>query len=80
MRAGREWQGNPDRLQPGSYRTRREEEGAASFRGQGWMTVGTGLGLAQTVLLMSVRWVADVDGNTARFTDVMTVFRRYVDC
>jgi hypothetical protein len=31
-----------DRLQPGSCRTSREEEGAASFRGQGWMTVARG--------------------------------------
>jgi hypothetical protein len=36
---------NPDRLQPGSRRTFRE--GVASFRGQGWMTVGTGLGLTE---------------------------------
>ena len=38
--------GNPDRLQLGSRRIFREE-GAASFRGQGWMTVGAELGLTE---------------------------------
>jgi hypothetical protein len=37
---------NPDRLQPGFRRTFREE-GSASFRSQGWMTVGAGLGLTE---------------------------------
>jgi hypothetical protein len=38
---------NPDRLPPGSRRTLREKEGAASFKGPGWMKMGTGLGLTE---------------------------------
>ena len=77
-RAGRQWQGNRDRLQTGSWRTRREEEGAASFRGQGSMTVGTGLGLAQTFAIrVLIRTSLEIDEKSKGISTVPSDARDY---